>query len=75
MLDNNENFASRTMRQARMTAHEWMMYAIKDINELLGEGYAKAHPELIAAYMATAAADQSAMIKLREVEGARADVL
>jgi hypothetical protein len=36
-----------------MAAHDYMMKAISDIDEL-GKGYAKAHPELIGAYMRTA---------------------
>jgi len=43
-------------RQAPMTAHDYMLKA-SDIDELLGKGYAKQHPELIAAYMQTAATD------------------
>ena len=34
-----------------------MLNAIADIDERLGKGYAKQHPELIAAYMHTAAID------------------
>jgi hypothetical protein len=45
------------LRQAPMTAHDYMMHAISDIDELLGKGYAAKHPELIAAYMQTAAID------------------
>ena len=35
------------MRQAVMTAHDYMMYARSNINELFGNGYAEKHPELI----------------------------
>lgn len=45
------------MKQASMTAHDYMLNAIRDIDELLGTGYAKAHPELIGAYMQVAAID------------------
>ena len=45
------------LRQAYMTAHDYMLHAVADIDERLGKGYAKEHPELIAAYMWTAAAD------------------
>jgi len=45
------------LRQAHMTAHDYMLHAVADIDERLGKGYAKEHPELIAAYMWTAAAD------------------
>jgi len=45
-----------------------MMAAIQDIDELLGKGYAKSHPELIAAYMQTSAADLGAAVIARSVE-------
>ena len=54
------------MRQAHMTAHDYMMHVINDIDELLGDGYAKQHPELIAAYMQTAALDLVAAIIAKE---------
>jgi hypothetical protein len=38
------------------TALDYMSQAIADIDGLLGKGYAKEHPELIAAYMQTVAA-------------------
>jgi hypothetical protein len=55
-------------RQAPMTAHDYMMKAISDIDELLGKGYAKQHPELIGAYMQTAAIDFGAAIIARAIE-------
>ena len=39
------------MRQAWKTADEYLGYAIECIDTRLGKGYAKAHPELIAAFM------------------------
>lgn len=56
-------------RQAPMTAHDYMLKAIHDIDELLGKGYAKQHSELIAAYMQTAAIDFGAAIIARAIEG------
>jgi len=56
------------LRQAPMTAHDYMMKAISDIDELLGEGYAKKHPELIGAYMQTASIDYGASIVARAIE-------
>ena len=55
-------------RQALMTAHDYMLKAIHDIDELLGKGYAKQHPELIAAYMQTAAIDFGTAIIARAIE-------
>jgi hypothetical protein len=45
------------LRQASATADNYLMNAIEDIDKRLGRGYAKAHPELIGAYMQTAAVD------------------
>jgi len=56
------------LRQAPMTAHDYMMKAISDIDELLGKGYAKQHPELIAAYMQTASIDFGAAVIARAIE-------
>ncbi|BET98208.1 hypothetical protein [Xenorhabdus taiwanensis] len=53
--------ASTIERQAAGTAAYWMERAVKEIDSLLGEGYAKQHPELIAAFMKTAARDELAM--------------
>jgi hypothetical protein len=52
-----------------MTAHDYMMKAISDIDELLGKGYAKQHAELIAAYMQTAAIDLGTAVIARAIEG------
>jgi hypothetical protein len=41
------------LRQATMTAHDYLLHAIADIDKVLGKGYAKDPPELIAAYMQT----------------------
>lgn len=46
------------MKQAAMTATEYMNLGIHAIDERFGEeGYAKAHPQLLAAFMNTAALD------------------
>jgi hypothetical protein len=44
------------MRQAQGTAHTYMLAAVEDIDEVLGKGYARQHPELIVGYTQTAAA-------------------
>jgi hypothetical protein len=49
--------ADTLMRQAHMTAHDYMLNARVDIDSIFGAGYAKAHPELVAAYMQTAVRD------------------
>jgi hypothetical protein len=48
------------MRQAWMTAEDYLAHAIEGIDKYLGDGYAKRHPELIAAFMQTAASDFNA---------------
>jgi hypothetical protein len=56
------------MRQAWMTAEDYLHYAIEGIDKYLGDGYAKRHPELIAAYMRTAAADFQAGVIAGAIE-------
>lgn len=41
--------------QACMTAYDYLLHACKDINEVMGPGTAERNPELVAAYMHTAA--------------------
>ena len=55
-------------RQAPATAQDYMINAVKDIDAYFGKGFAKAHPELIAAYMQTAAIDMSGAVIARAVE-------
>jgi hypothetical protein len=50
------------MRQAQMTAHDYMLGASTDIDRVFGEGVARKHPELVAAYIQTAALDFGAAI-------------
>jgi hypothetical protein len=57
------------MRQAPMTAHDYLLSAVHDIDEMLGKGYARAHPELIAAFIQTAALDFGAAVIARAIEG------
>lgn len=42
-------------KQAAMTAHGWMAKAVHSIDELFEPGFAKAHPELVGAFMQTCA--------------------
>lgn len=59
--------ADDLMKQAMMTAHDYMVHAIHDIDEKLGSGYAQAHPELVAAYMQAAALDFMATFGLQGI--------
>lgn len=45
------------LRQAPLTADQYMRHAAHLIDEQFGEGYAKKHPELVAAFMRVCAAD------------------
>ena len=45
------------MKHAADTANGYMLAAIRCIDAKFGNGYAQAHPELIAAFMTTAAQD------------------
>ena len=56
----------RATRQAAMTANYYMEKAVDDIDGLFGDGYAKANPALVAAYMAAAAADFAAVVAMME---------
>jgi hypothetical protein len=56
------------MRQAQGTAHTYMLAAVEDIDEVLGKGYARQHPELIVGYTQTAAIDLGTAIIARAIE-------
>lgn len=51
--------AADVERQAANTAAYWMERATDEINRLFGDGYAEKHPELIIAFMHTAATDET----------------
>ncbi len=48
------------MKQAAQTAKVYLIAAIEAIDSQFGENYAKAHPELVAAFMHAAASDYAA---------------
>ncbi|MCX1022999.1 hypothetical protein JDT68_27175 [Escherichia coli] len=56
-------------RAIDLTEH-WLRVAIKIIDRNAGEGYAKEHPELISAFMTTAAANFSTLTE-REIAEAQ----
>ena len=62
--------AMTLMRQAHMTAGEYLDHGVRDIDGAFGQGYARAHPELLAAYMRTAATDLMTAILAKEIGGA-----
>lgn len=49
------------MRQAGMTTAEYMRDAVESIDKQFGDGYAKANPVLVAAFIQAAAHDYHAM--------------
>jgi gamma-glutamyl-gamma-aminobutyrate hydrolase PuuD len=57
MADKITSDATMLMNQATSTANNYLHEAVQKIDGLLGPGYAKAHPELIGAFMNTAARD------------------
>jgi hypothetical protein len=68
------------LRQAHMTAHDYMMYAKSDIDELFGNDFAAKHPELVAAYMQVAARDFDTAMRTKyglggELAGAITDAI
>jgi hypothetical protein len=62
------------MRQASMTADEYLNKAVTAIDRVLGDGYAKQHPELIAEFMRTAAADFNTAITAQAVQSAGSEI-
>ena len=56
------------MRQAPMTADVYLRAAVRCIDDVLGKGYAAQHPELIGAFMQTAAVDLGASVVARALE-------
>ena len=55
------------LRQAKMTAHDYMLAALDDIDEIFGRGTAKKHPELVAAYIQTASIDLAGAIIAQQI--------
>jgi hypothetical protein len=58
------------LRQAWMTAAVYMQHAATEIDAVFGKGYAAAHPELVAAFMRTAADDFRAASLGKDIGGA-----
>jgi hypothetical protein len=56
------------MRQAPMTAHDYLLAAVHDIDEIFGQGYARAHPELAGQFILTCAIDFAGAIVARAIE-------
>lgn len=62
--------AAELMGQSMMTAHDYMNHAGIDIDAMFGDGFARANPSLVAAYMQTAALDFAATFGLQSISTA-----
>lgn len=52
--------AKGLLEQAALSAATWMAKAVRLIDEEFGEGYARAHPELVGAFINAASRDYAA---------------
>lgn len=55
------------LRQASMTADDYLMNAIEGVEKRLGEGAAKKYPQIVAAYMQAAATDFHGSVLAQQV--------
>ena len=60
--------AATVRRQASMSTAEYMSYAIKEIDQEFGQGYAVGHPELVGAFINASAQDFAATIVAQRLE-------
>lgn len=58
-----ETLEGLAMRQGADTADLYLRRAVASIDDVLGEGYAAKHPELIAVFMQVAHADADGMVR------------
>jgi hypothetical protein len=56
------------LNQAQDTATDYMVRAVGQIDETFGTGYAAKHPELVGAFMRTAAADFHTAMMLKAMD-------
>jgi hypothetical protein len=59
--------SQRLLEQAVTTADHYMFHAKQLVDERFGKGYATKHPELVVAFMYTAAADYGAGILAQQL--------
>jgi hypothetical protein len=59
---------STLLRQAPITANEYLLSAVDHIDQKLGKGYAAKHPELIGAFMQASAIDSGTAVIARAIE-------
>lgn len=68
MRDEIEADNNTLLRQAPMTAAEYMGAAVQEIDKTFGDGYAEAHPELVGAFIQTSAIDLGSAIIARAIQ-------
>lgn len=52
-----ENMDDVRMRQGAETADLWLRKVVRSVDEVFGEGYARANPQVVAAMLAASASD------------------
>lgn len=60
--------ADTLMRQAPMTADLYLRKAVQSIDEVFGAGYAKEHPEIVAAFMQACTVDFATVMASNSVD-------
>ena len=68
MIEKITASSKELMDQAPMTAHTYFHQAIKSIDEKFGTGYAQKHPELVGAFIQTAAYDFQASVIAQAIQ-------
>jgi len=72
MVDNDISATATTLlSQAHGTAEVYMTEAVKSIDRLFGKGFAQHYPDLVAAFMKTAAIDFATAIAAKNLESVR----
>jgi len=62
------------IREAWITADVYLRTAVERIDALFGKGYAKQHPELIAAFMQAATADVNTAVSAQALRSAASEI-
>jgi hypothetical protein len=66
--------ATTLMRQAPMTAQMYLSQAVDCIDNQFGPGYAKAHPDLVAAFMQVSGQDFTMAILAQAINEAAEEI-
>lgn len=66
---------SELLEQASHTAESYLCHAVRAIDRQFGDGFAKKHPDLVAAYMKTACEDFNTSISLKIAERIAGDFI